>query len=108
LDGFPGDLSYCLHLLIGFDVVEVGHGGRLTAMGSVWALVVVEGDPAPDGNFGLRPWLPSVQITHSYFRDRQRRSMKMLSRQRPLPSIEIRVPTRFKRSVQTKDVNWLP
>ena len=34
--------------------------------------------------------------------------MKMLSMQRPLPSIEIRVPTRFSRSVQTKDVNWLP
>ena len=46
--------------------------------------------------------------THSYFRDRQRRSMKMLSRQRPLPSIEIRVPIRFNRSVQGKDVNWDP
>ncbi len=32
--------------------------------------------------------------------------MKMLSMQRPLPSIEIRVPTRFSLSVQTKDVNW--
>jgi hypothetical protein len=28
--------------------------------------------------------------------------------QRPFPSIEIRVPTRFSRSVQAKDVNWLP
>jgi hypothetical protein len=46
LDGFWGDLSYCLRLLIGFDVVEVDHGGRLTAMGSVWAIVVVEGEKA--------------------------------------------------------------
>ena len=37
--------------------------------------------------------------------------MKMLSMHRPLPSIEIRVPTRFRRSVQAKDVNcdpWTP
>ena len=34
--------------------------------------------------------------------------MKILSRQRPLPSIEIRVPTRFNRSVWTDDVNWQP
>ena len=30
--------------------------------------------------------------------------MKLLSRQRPFPPIEIRVPTLFSRSVQTKDV----
>jgi hypothetical protein len=35
LDKFPADLSYCLHLLIGFDGVEVDRGGRLSAMGSV-------------------------------------------------------------------------
>lgn len=37
--------------------------------------------------------------------------MKMLSRQRPLPSIDIRVPIRFSRSVQAKEVNcdpWTP
>ena len=34
--------------------------------------------------------------------------MKTLSMHRPLPSIEMRVPTRFSRSVQAKDVNWLP
>ena len=59
---FPGDLSYCLHLLISFDAVEVDHGGRLTAMGSVLALVVVEGDPAPDADPSLRSSFPSVQI----------------------------------------------
>jgi hypothetical protein len=35
LDSFPGDLSDGLHLLIGFDVVEAAHVGRLSAMGSV-------------------------------------------------------------------------
>lgn len=34
--------------------------------------------------------------------------MKTLSMQRPLPSIEIRVSTRFRRSVQVKDVNCEP
>lgn len=34
--------------------------------------------------------------------------MKMLSRQQPLPPIEIRVPIRFSRSVHAKDVNCEP
>jgi hypothetical protein len=50
----------CLHLLIGFDYGEVDHGGRLTAMGGVWPLVIVEGDPATDACLGLRPGLPAV------------------------------------------------
>jgi hypothetical protein len=33
--------------------------------------------------------------------------MKMSSKQRPLPSNEIRMPTRFSPSIQAKDVNWL-
>ena len=53
LDRFPVDLSYCLHLLVGFGVVEVDHGGRLSAMGSVRALVVVECYPTPDAGLGL-------------------------------------------------------
>jgi hypothetical protein len=32
LNRLSPDLSYCLHLLIGFDGVEVDHGGRLSAM----------------------------------------------------------------------------
>jgi hypothetical protein len=37
---FSGDFSYCLQLLIGFDVVEVDHGRRLSAMfeGELWFL----------------------------------------------------------------------
>jgi hypothetical protein len=53
LDSFRVDLSYCLHLLIGFDVVEVDHVGWLTAVGGMWALLVVEGDPASDASPGL-------------------------------------------------------
>ena len=34
--------------------------------------------------------------------------MKTLSMQRPFPSIEMRMPARFSRSVQTKDVNCEP
>ena len=45
LDSFRDDLSYSLPLLDGFDLVEVDHGGRLSAMGGVRPLVIVEGDP---------------------------------------------------------------
>jgi hypothetical protein len=41
LDSFRDDLSYSLPLLVGFDLVEVDHGGRLSAMGGVGPLVVV-------------------------------------------------------------------
>ena len=33
LDSFRNDLSYFLPLLVGFNLIEVGHGGRLSAMG---------------------------------------------------------------------------
>ena len=46
LDSFPVDLSYCLHLLIGFNAVEVDRGERLAAMGGIGPQVVVEMDPA--------------------------------------------------------------
>jgi hypothetical protein len=70
-------------------------------------MVVVEGDPAPDVSLDLRAGLKSVQVDALSFIGRQMRSMKMLSKQRPLPSIDILVPTRFSRSVRAKDVNWL-
>ena len=41
-------MNYCLHLLIGLNAVEENHGRWLTAKGSLWALVVAKGDPAPD------------------------------------------------------------
>ena len=62
LDSFRDDLGYCLRLLIGFNAVEVDHGGRLTAMGGVGPQVVVEGDPASDTGVGLRAGFPGVEI----------------------------------------------
>jgi len=58
LDSFRGDLSYSLPLLVGFGLGEVDHGGRLSAMGSMRPLVIVEGDPFRDAGFGLRSGLP--------------------------------------------------
>jgi hypothetical protein len=62
LDGFRADLSYGLHLLIGLSCVKVDHGGRLTAMGGMGPLMVVEGDPPPDAGLGLRSSFPGVQV----------------------------------------------
>jgi hypothetical protein len=39
---------------------------------------------------------------HSYFNERHSRSMKMLSRNRPRPSIEIRTPASFRRCVHVR------
>jgi hypothetical protein len=84
-------------------------------MGSVWAMVIVEGDPAPDASLGLRSGFPGMQVDAFILQgppealdEPKVREANMLSRQRPLPSIEIRVPTRFSRSVQAKDVNCDP
>jgi len=55
-------------------------------------MVAVEVDPAPDASFGLWSGLRCVQIDAFIL---QRSSMKMMSSQRPLPSIVIRVPTLF-------------
>jgi hypothetical protein len=35
LDGFPADLSYWLHVLIGLGCIEVDHGGRLAVLEGV-------------------------------------------------------------------------
>ena len=40
-----GEVGYCLHLLIGFDCVEVAHGGRLPAMGGVGPQVMFRVSP---------------------------------------------------------------
>ena len=62
MDRFPAGLSYSAGLLIGFDGVEVDHGGRLPAMGGVRPLVVVKGDPPPDTSLGLRADFPGVEV----------------------------------------------
>jgi hypothetical protein len=50
---FPADLSFGPHLLIGLGCVERGHGGRLSGVGAMGPLVVLEGDPASDTGPGL-------------------------------------------------------
>jgi len=47
-------LSY---YLVSFDLVEVDHGGRLSAMGGVGPLVIVEGSPSANARlrFARRP-----------------------------------------------------
>jgi hypothetical protein len=62
LDSFWCDLSYSLPLLVGFDLVEVDHGGWLSAMGGVRLLVIVECDPSADAGLGLRSAILSMQI----------------------------------------------
>jgi hypothetical protein len=62
LDRFPAGLGYSAGLLIGFDAVEVDHGGRLPAMGGVRPLVVVKGAPPPDASLGLGTGFPGVQV----------------------------------------------
>jgi hypothetical protein len=56
-------LGYGLHLLIGFDLGEVDHGGRRAAMGGVTPPMVVHGDPVPDACLGLRTGFSSVQTS---------------------------------------------
>ena len=77
-------------------------------MSAMWAFVIVELDPLSDPGEGVRSDFPRTQLAHAYFRNRQSRSTKMLSRKRPLPSNEIRTADQCNRSVQAKDVNWLP
>jgi hypothetical protein len=58
-------------------------------MGGVGPLMVMANDPESDPGLGLRPGLPGVQVDAFIFSGRQSGSLKLLSRQRPLPSIEI-------------------
>ena len=70
MDRFRRNLSYSLHLLIGlvsFDVLPVGHGGRLSAKGRVGSSPIVELNPVADTGFGLRSALPCMQINALVF-----------------------------------------
>lgn len=62
MDSSRGDLNYSLPLLVGFNLVEVDHGGQLSAIGGVGTLMVVEGDPSASPGLRLRACLPGVQI----------------------------------------------
>lgn len=107
MDNFPGDLSYSLRLLVGFGLVEVDHDGRLSTIGRVGSLVAVEGDPLADAGLGLRTGLPGVEIVALIFQGRPEALDEDIVEAAPFASIEMRVPTRFSRSVRAKDVNWL-
>ena len=62
MDSFRDDLSYSLPLLVGFDLVEVDHGGWLSPMGGVGPPVVVECDPLAHLGLRLRTGVPGVQV----------------------------------------------
>jgi hypothetical protein len=55
-------LTCSLHLQISLAFVELDHGGRLPATGSLWAAAEVEGDPPPGAGSCPRPGLQSVQV----------------------------------------------
>ena len=94
-------------LLVGVNLVEADHGGWLSATGGVGPLVVAEGGPPADP-LACELVARACRWTRSHFRERQSRSMTMLSRQQPLPSIENRTPIHLSRSIQAKEVNCVP
>ena len=56
IDGqISAQLSYSLSLLIDYDIVEINHSGRLSAMGGVKSLVIVEGDQRPTTTLACEP-----------------------------------------------------
>ena len=58
--------------------------------------------------WAAKPSESSSRKTASYLSERQRRSMKMLSMQRPLPSMEMAKPAFLSTAVNSTLVNWLP
>jgi hypothetical protein len=66
---FPGCVKRLPHLLIGFDPLEAGRGGRLSPKSSLWPLVGVEGDRTPfaldrdPGAFPLQAVRPGPSTT---------------------------------------------
>ena len=106
---FAGDdLSYVLPLLVGFDLVEVHHGGRLSAMGGVSPLVSVEGDPPANAGLGLRAGLPGVQIDALMFQGPPKEFDEDVVEAALFPVHRAPGADPFSRSVQAKDVNCEP
>ena len=100
LDSFPAELGYCLHLLLGFDAAKAAYGGRVTAIGGVGPLAVVEGDPAPDAGLRRRSGFPGVQRDAVVLRGPPEALDEDGAGIPGLPSIEILALARFNRSVQ--------
>jgi hypothetical protein len=91
-----------------WQAVEVYLIGRLRFQAGVWPDGVVEVDVAADGSSGLADRGVGVQVDLLVLDRRQMRSTKTLSRQRPLPSMLILIPSSFSRPVKASLVNWLP
>lgn len=62
LDSIGCDSSYSPPLLVGFDLIEVEHGGRLSPMVGVGPMMVAEGDPSANACLCLRTGLPKVLV----------------------------------------------
>jgi len=69
---------------------------------------IVNINPAVETLPNLASGLKGMAADASYFREHQSLSIMMLSIQRPLPSIEIRIPASLSTSVKASRVNWLP
>ena len=71
------------------------------------ALVIVEAEPGANAGLGLGDRRIGIEVDF-LLRLRHSRSTKMLSMQRPLPSMLIVISWRFKVPVKSSLVNWLP
>src|SRR6516162_5655207 len=81
---------------------------RVVAEALVLALFVIEAEPGANAGLCLGDTGIGMQVTSSYFRLRHNRSMKMLSIQRPLPSMLIVIPHRSSTAMNSVSVNWQP
>ena len=72
------------------------------------ALVIVETEPGANTGLGFGHCQISVKVDLLVLRLRHSRSTKMLSMHRPLPSMLIMTPCRFRVPVKSSLVNWLP
>lgn len=111
LDRIRRNLSYSLQLLTGvccFISLPIDHGVCFAAKGRMQTPEIVELDPVYGASLDLRSRFPGAQIGAFGFRAPHNRSTKMLSRNHPFPSIDIRMPGRHNRSFETREVNWLP
>jgi hypothetical protein len=79
---------------------------RSVAQRLMGALIVVQDEPATDP--GARLGDRGLMKTSSYLRLRHSRSMKILLRNRPLPSMLMATPCSASRPVKAALVNWLP
>src|SRR6202048_390562 len=71
------------------------------------ALVIVEAEPGANAGLGLGDRRIGIEVDFLVFEAPPHRSTKMLSMQRPLPSMLIVISWRFKVPVKSSLVNWL-